>query len=226
MLIAELGINHSGNMELAKRMIRAAKEGGADLVKAQLYNAEDDKGKPHYEAAKQAQLTFDQAKELFEYARSIGIEMFFSVFGVEYVQWCEAIGVKRYKIAACQALEFQLQATILETDKPIIWSVPRGILTQHDGLKYPPRIRYLYCILDYPTPLEHILLPDFSKVDGWSDHTIGMDCAKIALARGARIIEKHFCLDKSTCYEGLWSMEPDELRELKRWEKICQKVIA
>ena len=81
--------NHGGDMELARKMILSAQESGVDLVKFQLYDAEDDKGKPHYEWVKKAELTFDQAKMLFDYGTEVGIEVFFSVFGVKYVKWCQ-----------------------------------------------------------------------------------------------------------------------------------------
>ena len=205
-------------MQLAKAMILAAKQNGGDSVKGQLYSAEDDKGKPYYEAAKQAQLTFDQAKELFDYARSIGIEMFFSVFGLEYVKWCKAIGVNYYKLA-CDCKDDVLIDAVMQTGKPFLRSLSEF---------YPCVGQILYCVPEYPASLLHIHMPLFqsSEFIGFSDHAIGINVAKIALARGAQIIEKHFCLDKSNCYEGEWSMTPDELRELKRWESLCHKVLA
>ena len=64
-----------------------------------------------------------------------------------------------------------------------------------------------------------------SEYDGFSDHTIGLDCAKIALARGADIIEKHFSLCYNMGVDGKWSMTPSDLKELKRWEQVCKEVL-
>ncbi len=122
MLIAEMCSNHGGDMELARKMILSAKDSGADLVKFQLFNADDDKGKPHYEWVKKAELTFEQAKMLFDYGQEIGIEVFFSVFGVKYVDWCEKIGIKLYKIA-CAARDEKVIFEVETTHNPLIISL-------------------------------------------------------------------------------------------------------
>ena len=220
-IIAEIGINHLGNMGLALRMIKEAKDAGADLVKSQLYNAEDDKDKLHYQYSKQAELNYDQAKHLFDYAADIGIEMFFSVFGVKYVEWCEKIGVKRYKIA-CGMRDKDVWQAISRTGK-------RAIVSYNTAGTFPYGIlaTMIYCVPEYPATFSML---DFEHNDvrfnGFSDHTIGLDAAKIALARGAQIIEKHFILDRnSPSPDAPWSMTPDELRELKRWETVCKEVL-
>ncbi len=197
-------------------MIEEAKDAGADLVKFQLYDAEDDKDKPHYKFSKQSELSFDQAKMLFDYGKEVGIEVFFSVFGVKYVEWCETIGVRRYKIA-CWNHNSDLMRAIWATNKPLIISETSPSL----GRDYDS----LYCVSKYPASRKDIKLPDFlGDYDGFSDHTIGIDVAKVALARGAKIIEKHFCLEKD-CPEGEWSMTPCELKELKKWENVCKEVL-
>ena len=200
-----------------------AKEAGAGLAKFQLFDAEDDRDKPHYDWVKAHELTFDQAKMLFDFGASIGMEVFFSVFGVKYVEWCERIGVKRYKIA-CGVTDDKLLAAVDRTHKPQIRSSTTLYGWNHN-------ITRLYCIPEYPCPLNHIRFPEFranviNRAEGFSDHTIGLDAARIVLARGARIVEKHFILDRSIpAPDAPWSMMPDELRELVRFEKICQEVL-
>ncbi len=207
-------------------MIREAKNAGAGLAKFQLFNAEADRDKPWYKWVKAHELTFAQALELFRYGREIGIEVFFSCFGIEYVKWCEAIGVKRYKVASTyQRNPTELDA-VIRTGKPIIISSPTGS---------PPNITpqqlyglfdatWLFCSQGYPS--NNFNLPDFDDFAGLSDHTIGIDMVKIAIARGASIIEKHFCLEHNPDYpDNDWSMTPDELRELVRWEKVCREGI-
>ena len=215
MLIAACESNHGGDMELARRMILSAKENGADLVKFQLYDAEDDKDKPYFEWVKKAELSFEQAKMLFDYGMKVGIEVFFSVFGVEYVNWCEKIEAKRYKIAYCNRNNLDIIKAIWTTGKPIIVSSDKLTIDTT-----------LYCVPQYPTGIGNIKFPLKEGFDGFSDHAIGIDIAKIALARGAQIIEKHFILDRSSpSPEAPWSMTPDELKELKRWETVCRQVI-
>ena len=91
-------------------------------------------------------------------------------------------------------------------------------------------MQILYCVPKYPAEvkdydLSYAFPVEFTRFDGLSDHTIGLDCAKIALARGAGIIEKHFCLDHSTGIDAKWSMDSEELSELKRWESLCHEVL-
>jgi sialic acid synthase SpsE len=214
MIIAEIGQNHCGNMELARLLIREAKEGGADLAKFQLYDHKvlygDNPNIPNVE------LSFDQARMLFDYGKEIGIEVFFSVFDIERVRWCEEIGVKRYKIAHSQKDNTALFGTIWVTGKPFIVSSD-----------IPTIYNTLFCISRYPTELVDLRFGDisFDLFDGFSDHTIGLNAAKIAMARGAKIIEKHLAIDHKTGIDAGWSMIPSELQELKGWEKVVHKVL-
>ncbi len=217
MIICEMCINHLGDMNIARKMIESAKENGASLAKFQLYNSDDDAGQPYFELSRQSELTFDQAKMLFDHGEQIGIEVFFSVFGVEYVDWCEKIGVKRYKVASGIKEDTIINA-VKHTEKPVIESTS-------GGRRFPYPAKALFCPPGYP-PRE-IKLENLNWADGFSDHTIGLDIAKIALARGAQIIEKHFCLKREGDAPDIpWSMEPQELKELVRWEKVCREILG
>ena len=103
-IVAEIGQNHCGDMNLARQLIRLAKENGADLCKFQLYDS-----KKLYGEYQPTELTFEQAKDLFEYGYLWDIEVFFSVFDVERVKWCKEIGAKRYKIA-CDKITDDIKA--------------------------------------------------------------------------------------------------------------------
>jgi len=228
MIIAEIGANFVGDVKLAQELIKLAKENNADLVKLQLYNVGQLKRTPEtLKILKEGEHSFDQAKVLFDYGEEIGIEVFFSVFDVEKVEWCERIGVKRYKIAA-RIDDIGILAAIAETKKPIIASVSPHYPRNKNWAQAFYNFDLLYCSSKYPSPLsslgfEHI---DFDfTYQGFSDHTIGLDAAKIALARGASIIEKHFAIDHHTGIDAEWSMTPDELKELKRWELVCRDVL-
>lgn len=204
---------------MAKELIKEAKGAGADLAKFQLYDAESDRGKPYYDWVKAHELTFDQAKMLFGYGIEIGIEVFFSVFDVERVGWCEKIGVKRYKIA-CNMRNKDVWQAISRTGK-------RAIISHNDVGTFPYGVlaTTIYCPPGYPSSKPDFQLNDV-RFNGLSDHFVGLDVAKIALARGAQIIEKHFCLEHNSLYpDNDWSMTPDELKELVRWEKVCKEVL-
>ncbi len=219
MIIAECGQNFCGDLDLAHKLIGLAKDNGADLVKFQLYDHHQLYG--DQPEIPDVALPFGQAKGLFDYGKDIGIEVFFSVFDIERVKWCEEIGVKRYKVAHSQRHNQDLRNALV--GKEIILSTNDIQWIEADNL---------YCIPLYPTPIEAIsFAADYghSIFDddyyGFSDHTIGLDAAKIALARGAQIIEKHFCLSHDMGIDGLWSMNDSELFELKRWENVCRQVL-
>jgi len=208
LLVAEIGQNHCGEMKLARELIRRVKENGGDLVKFQLYDSKKLYGKKQVE-----ELTFDQAKMLFEFGETVGIEVFFSVFNVERIKWCEEIGVKRYKIACSQVKNIYLIQQVFKTKKPIIISTPE----LHGGAC---ECINLCCVPKYPADIKEYDLDNLDCYDGVSDHTIGIELAKETLKRGL-ILEKHFAIDHQTGVDAEWSMTPDELRELKRWEQIC-----
>jgi sialic acid synthase SpsE len=223
MIIAEIGQNWCGNSELVIRLINLAQTNGADLVKFQLYDSEK-----LYGEYQDTELNFNQAKWLFDYGARNGIEVFFSVFDVERVRWCEEIGVKRYKIAYSQqnntsvleAIGATYKKTIISTDKDTYASEFKPYI--HD---FRNAVGLLYCVPNYPAQVEFDGIEFGEEISGFSDHTIGLTASKIAIARGAEIIEKHFALDHKTGIDAEWSMTPSELRELKDWENTVEQLL-
>jgi sialic acid synthase SpsE len=227
MIIAEIGQNFCGDMQIAKELIIEASVCGADLAKFQLYDTDKiyAPDSPFKSQAKEAELTYDQAYKLFYYGKGCGIEVFFSVFDVERVKWCENIGVKRYKVAHSKRCDTDILKAISATGKEVFISysspLPAGEL---NGRRIP-----LYCVPSYPTTHNQL---DFSAIakDGWakgfSDHTIGLDAAKVAIVVGAAVIEKHFCARHNFGVDAPWSMTPEELRELKGWETMQKRLLG
>ena len=226
MIIAEIGQNWAGDLALAKTLIELAKECGADLVKSQLFDS-----KALYGEYKDTELTFEQAKELFDYGEKIGIEVFYSVFDIERVKWCEEIGVKRYKIAYSQRQNDELWEALGETGKPIIASGVLLPLVYCDAPVFP-----LFCSPKYPAlekDYEFLWARNWwddmrlGTYSGVSDHTVGMSVVKMAIRLssklGLHILEKHFAIDHKTGVDALWSMTPSELRELKRFENVVKE---
>lgn len=215
-------------MKLARELISKAKEFNGDLVKFQLYD-HNKLYKDHPEI-QNVELTFDQAEMLFNFGIEVGIEVFFSVFDVERVQWCEKIGVRRYKIGYSQNQNDALVNVVHQTGKEIFVSAGLNI-AQYDNPRmlwaFSGAIIFLYCIAKYPTSLAelHLGKVDWRRCWGFSDHVIGIDAAKVALARGATIIEKHFAIDHETGVDAKWSMDANELKELKRWEDVVRRVL-
>ena len=223
-IIAEIGQNHCGDINLAEYLIAQAKLNGANSVKFQLYDSVELYGQKQAE-----ELTFNQAEHLFDYGMKQGIDVFFSVFDKERVDWCREIGVHTYKIAASQSRNTELIEYAGFNDACVIISTA---WEPHSLPIWMWNYIWLRCVPQYPADIMdyHMAMFDFgltpadwklrrpnSSISGISDHTIGLDAAKIALARGALIIEKHFAIDHKTGVDAAWSMTPDELGELRRW---------
>lgn len=225
-IIAEIGINWNGSMELARELIREAKRAGADVAKFQLRDQRNRKGiedHPYKEVVLETHLTKRQLYFLKAECDRVDIEFMCSVFDVERVAWYEEVGGKRYKIASNCVHNKELVDAILATGKEVIMS--NGYILDNPHLIFPTTIFHfeshrkvlmLYCVSKYPAPLDEITFPTFgSFFNGYSDHTVGITACVMAMSIGARIIEKHFTLDKTL--EGpdhLLSAEPNELRRL------------
>lgn len=217
-IIAEIGQNHNGDLELACELIKKAKSCGADVAKFQLYDAKNlfpKEGNEWYEYNCKTELSFEDLETLDRVCKEEEIEFMASVFDIKRISWLEDLNVKRYKIASRSVYEEDLINAVIETGKPVLISL--GMWKEESFPLYSGDISYLYCISKYPTLLKEL---DFSKIDftsytGFSDHTEGVVAPITALARGAKIIEKHFTIDKSMYgpdHSG--SMTPDELREI------------
>ena len=149
-----------------------------------------------------------------------------SVFDLERFGWTESLGVRRHKIASRAAQDKELCERILATgDETFVslgfWS---GDQVPYDA----PNARYLYCVPKYPCPYDDVALPrSFAEsiYDGFSDHTIGIEAALVAVGRGARIIEKHFTLNKGLPGpDHVCSATPDEMAELGRLARLMEKL--
>lgn len=230
LIIAEIGQNHNGDMAMARELITAAKEAGADIAKFQLFDVESvfpagDKKNPE---RKKAQLSREQVQELSDFCQKVGIEFMASVFDTERLKWCEDIGMKRYKIASRSIYDRQLIDAIADTGKDIIASLGMYQDKGFPRIDTSGRVDFLYCVAKYPAYPEDInfLTVDFNEFSGFSDHTIGIEASLIAMARGARIIEKHFTLNKKLRGpDHIISMEPYELRQLVEFSRKCDKIL-
>jgi N,N'-diacetyllegionaminate synthase len=222
-IIAEIGQNHNGDMQLARRLIAEAKAAGAGVAKFQVYSARDlfpKEGNEWFDYNCKTELSRADVEALARECRDQGIEFMVSVFDVERVGWLEAVGVRRYKIASRSVRDRALVEAVAATGKPVIVSL--GMWNEPSFPKFdaPGGVGYLYCVSKYPTDLADLNFAavDFERYLGFSDHTIGVDAAMIAFARGARVIEKHFTLDKQMYGpDHSSSMTPAELAALSRF---------
>ena len=210
--IAEIGMNHNGNFDLCFELIRQAKISGADGVKFQL-GWRNKKGEIN-------QITDDVIKKLIKISKYFDIELFFSLIDNDALIKAKKFNFKINKIASRTIkYDFELAKKIIKLNKDAIVSL--GMWNKKGfPFKKNSKIKYLWCKSDYPLyPWNIKNFPkSFSSKNfyGYSDHTVGIDMCLIAICRGAKIIEKHFTLDKSdtTIRDHSLSATPDEFKNL------------
>jgi len=216
-IISELHPQHYGDMKTVETMILQSKMGGADMVKVQLYTSKKLFGD---DRKKYAEISFDELQHIKSFSENVGIDVFASVFDNDKIVWCEKLGFKNYKIASRSMYDNKLCNAIIDTKKTVF------ISTGLDHFSFPynqPNVIYFYCNSNYPDLMENIMVPDFrhSKYQGYSDHSIGLTSAFVAVVRGARYIEKHFtishALQSSHEKAHVGAMNFEELLALRRF---------
>ena len=258
-IIAELSANHGGKIEIAKETIKVAKEIGADAIKLQTYTADtitlncdrEDfiiKGgtlwdyRKLYDLYVEASLPWEWHKELFKYAREIGIDIFSSPFDKSAVDFLEQFNPSAYKIASFEITDYELVRYVASKGRPIIISTGIATIDEIQDVVDICRsegnsdIVLLKCTSAYPAPLEEAnlamissLAQTFNVISGFSDHTIGSTAPIIAVALGAKVIEKHFILDKSIGgADAEFSMDKKEFADMiiaiRQTEKLIGKI--
>jgi sialic acid synthase SpsE len=218
-IISEIHPQHGGNMDVASEMIRQSALNGADMVKFQWY--EDGKlvfGKEYSDL----ELSFEDCKHLVQVSEHYGVEPFFSIFDEGSLEGIKRLGLKKIKIASRTVVQFpDLCKRMIDYADEIYVS-----LGMWDKKEFPfgvdSKIHYFFCIAKYPT--YHFDLKDIPSsyerggIEGYSDHTLGIDACLLAAARGAFYVEKHFTLDKTNQKDKqlahACSMSGQELYEL------------
>lgn len=232
-VIAEIGINHNGELDLAHELIRQAAIAGADIAKFQfldphkIFGPEGSHPSDYgLSQALRVQFGREEARQLKTWADEEGIEFMASVFDVERLEWTRELGVRRQKIASRAVENAELCRRILETGQETFVS-----LGYWEGGAVPfdaPNARYLYCVSKYPTEYGDLHLPlsfEDSPFVGFSDHTIGIEASLVAIGRGARVIEKHFTMNKGLPGpDHVCSATPAELAELCRYARLMEKI--
>jgi N,N'-diacetyllegionaminate synthase len=230
-VIAEIGINHDGNVDVAMRMVEEAARVGVDAVKVQLVDFEKDyaKGSKSYEVFKNVSLTMDEWLRVSDRAKECDIDMFASFARMEMIERSREFGFPAVKVSSGNMTNYPLLKAIAESKMPVIVSTGMsyleevvncvGYLEKHGA----ENVAVLHCTSLYPTPpvdvnlraMDTLLGALPNNVIGLSDHTTGITCSVAAVARGASIIEKHFTLDRSLPgSEHGFSLTVDELASL------------
>lgn len=255
-IVAELSANHNGKLETAIETIRAAKRAGADAIKLQTYTADtitidcdkDDfiikgtiwEGRKLYDLYKEAYTPWKWHETLFKVAKEEGLECFSSPFDKTAVDFLETLDCPIYKIASFEITDIPLIKYTASKGKPIILST--GIATLEDiELAIATcrnvgnnQIALLKCTSSYPAPIEEAnmsMIPEFAKrfnvIPGLSDHTMGSTVPVVATALGAKIIEKHFILDRSIGGpDASFSMNEQEFTEMVKAVREAEQAIG
>ena len=255
-IIAELSANHNGSIDTAIETIRAAKRAGADCIKLQTYTADtltidcnkEDfiikgtiwEGRNYYSLYKEAHTPWKWHKQLFEVAKAEGLVCFSSPFDKRSVDLLESLNTPAYKIASFEITDIPLIEYVASKGKPIILST--GIATIEDielALDACKRmgnndIALLKCTSSYPAPIEEAnmcmvkdLAERYDVISGLSDHTIGVTVPIVATCFGAKIIEKHFILDRSIGgADASFSMDEAEFTTMVKAVREAEKAIG
>jgi N,N'-diacetyllegionaminate synthase len=243
-IIAEAGINHNGDVEVAHQMIDAAANAGADCIKFQTFTAEEfcsgeddefqyvSQGKVVRESMldlfKRHELTAREFEQLFEHARSRDIIPLSTPCGRASVDLLETLEADAYKIGSDDLVHHSLVSYIAAKGRPVIFSAGMGTEAEIDATlgvidrANNPQAILLHCVSVYPTPPEQVNLRKISALQnrfdvpvGYSDHSEGIEAILGARALGAVAVEKHFTLDKNMRGpDHRFSSDPEELTKL------------
>lgn len=240
-IIAEAGVNHNGSVEIARMLVEAAAEAGADAVKFQTFKADTlvahdapkadyqkqttDAAESQYQMLKKLELSEAAHRELKALCEELHIDFVSTPFDITDIPFLSELGMPFFKVPSGAITDLPYLRAINATRKPVVLS--SGMATEDEvadalaGLK-DCKVSLLHCTTEYPCPYADVnlkamltLKARFGLPVGYSDHTQGIEVAAAAAALGAEIIEKHFTLDRTM--EGpdhKASLEPDELKAM------------
>ena len=256
LIIAEAGVNYNGDIEIAKKMVKAAAESGADIVKfqtgkpansisifakkAEYQEEQTGTDESQLEMCEKLMLADEMYPELVAECEKCGIEFLSTPFDTESVDFLAGLGVRTWKIPSGEITNLPLLLHIAKRKEPIIMSTGMSTLEEiGEALKVlrdngADDITVLQCNTEYPTPYEdaniramETIKNEFSVKVGYSDHTNGIIVPVAAVAMGATVIEKHFTLDCTMDGpDQAASIEPDELKELVTAIRNTEKALG
>ncbi|QEK11314.1 N-acetylneuraminate synthase [Crassaminicella thermophila] len=245
-IIAEAGVNHNGDINLAKKLIDAAVDAGADAVKFQTFKAEKivikkaekaeyqkittNNDESQFHMLKKLELSYEDHVQLYNYCRKKNIMFLSTPFDMDSVDLLEKIGIEVYKISSGDITNMPLLKYIASKNKPIILSTGMSNLGEiEEAIEWikgagNEKIILLHCTTNYPTEYKDVNLRAMNTMKeafklpvGYSDHTLGIEVPIAAVAMGACVIEKHFTLDKQMKGpDHKASLEPKELKKMVR----------
>jgi len=255
-IIAEMSANHGGDINRAIEIIHAAKEAGANCIKIQTYTADtltidSDKeyfqikkgtwkGESLYSLYKKAYTPWEWQGKLKEEAEKAGIDFLSTPFDKTAVDFLEDLGVDFYKIASFELVDIPLIKYVASKGKPIIMSTGMGTLGEIEEAVNTVKSQgnndlcLLKCSSAYPAIPDDMNLKTIKNLEetfgvpaGLSDHSLGSVAAVTAVAIGAKVIEKHFCLSRKVeSADASFSMEPQEFKQMVQDIRAAEKAMG
>lgn len=253
-IIAEAGVNHNGDLKLARQLIDIAAESGADAVKFQTFRAEklvSKKAKKaayqvantgndesQYEMLKKLELPFEAHQELKEYAEQQGIAFMSTPFDEEAIDFLDELGMPVFKSPSGELTNLPYLRYMASKGKPMIISTGMATLEEVETAIQTVReagleeMVVLHCTTNYPCPIEdanllamHTLGASTQSLIGYSDHTEGILVPSMAVAMGAVLIEKHYTIDRNLPGpDHKASLEPAELKAMIDQIRLIEKI--
>lgn len=244
LIIAEVGVNHNGDVEVAKKMVKEAKRCGVDIVKFQtgklelLVSKNAEKAnyqklttgneETQYDMIKKLLLSFDEFEKLNVHCKENNIVFLSTPFDLDSIDFLDQLDMPFWKIPSGEITNLPYLIKIAKTHKPIVMSTGMCTIRDiEDAMKILQdnqcgEITLLHCTTEYPAPYEEVNLKAiqtlknrFNVPVGYSDHTRGIEIPIAAVAMGATVIEKHFTLDRNMKGpDHKASLEPDELKAM------------
>lgn len=229
-IIAEAGSNHNGDIGIAKEMIRIAAKVGADYIKFQSWQSKNlKKDYTGIEYYRLRELSDEDHFDLIEECKKYNIKFLTSCFDIGRINFLKKLGLDEIKIPSPDIGSYRMIKMLRDNFKHLIIST--GMAYEEEVRKTAEILKehnftFLHCVSLYPTPLEKVnmarmdLLRQFTPSVGFSDHTLGTEAAKLAIARGASFVEKHFTLDRRMPgKDQSISAEPHEIKEIVDYAK-------
>jgi N,N'-diacetyllegionaminate synthase len=238
--IAEAGLNHNGDIKIAKQLIDSAFDCGADAVKFQTFKTEEflAKSSQYFDLFKNVELTYEEFGELYDHAKSVGITFFSAPFDITSADALKELNVSCFKIASSDLTNIPLLDHISKFNTPMIISTGLANITEvEEAIRTcqkngNDKLIILHCVANYPTQPEETnlnamttLREKFSLPTGYSDNGDSDLVDLVAVSLGASVIEKHFTLDRELSGpDHPFSIDPDRLKQLISQIRLIEKI--
>lgn len=227
-IIAEAGINHCGSMEKALQLVNVAKQAGANAVKFQTYVTDRicRKDSQQYATLKACELPYSAFTELQKAAKDLGIDFISTPDDLQDAEFLETLGMPYMKIGSANATEAFLRS-IVHLKTPLLVSC--GMAADAASLPIAGVACFMHCTSSYPCPSNeaNVSRIDGDVITGFSDHTEGATAAALAVARGARFIEKHITLNtKLSGPDHKMSLPPQQFRFYVQTIRLCETILG